>query len=299
MNTKGSRQNPAPSQGGFTLVELLIVCTILAVVLGAVFQGINTVVQRSQAEQVKVDLTQSAREFVDEFERDLHQAGYPNCRLVATSGAASNCPADSTQPTVAQNSAVAVGLVFVDNTHIIFEGDIQGNGAVESLEYKLVDASGTNPPASCPCTLQRSEIVKVNGTLPWAQGPRTFYQELQNVVNSGIPGGTNAYGGGAPITGNTAWGATNTAYYASLSTFKDYPVFQAYDQFGNIVPMPVDLSVAGSTQLLTCSVSSISCIKSIRLTINLLADATTGVDSQTKVRPVTTLVGSARLVNNF
>jgi hypothetical protein len=194
---------------------------------------------------------------------------------------------------------VAVGLVYVDNTHIIFEGDIQGNGTVESLEYKLVDASGTNPPASCPCTLQRSEIVKVNGTLPWAQGPRTFYQELQNVVNSGIPGGTNAYGGGAPFTGNTAWGATNTAYYASLSTFKDYPVFQAYDQFGNIVQLPVDLSVAGSTQLLTCSISSISCIKSIRLTINLLANATTGVDLQTKVRPVTTLVGSARLVNNF
>jgi hypothetical protein len=122
---------------------------------------------------------------------------------------------------------------------------------------------------------------------------------LQNVVNSGQPVGTAPYGGGVPITGNTAWGATNTAYYAALATFKDYPVFQAYDQSGNIVPMPVALSVPGSTQTLTCSVASISCIKSIRLTINLLANATTGVDMQTKVRPVTTLVGSARLVNNF
>jgi hypothetical protein len=50
---------------------------------------------------------------------------------------------------------------------------------------------------------------------------------------------------------------------------------------------------------MTCSVAGISCIKSIRLTINLLANATTGVDMQTRVRPVTTLVGSARLVNNF
>jgi hypothetical protein len=39
-------------------------------------------------------------------------------------------------------------------------------------------------------------------------------------------------------------------------------------------------------------------VKSIRLTINLLANATTGVDLQTKTRPVTTLVGNARLVNN-
>ncbi len=299
MKTKTSRQQSARPQGGFTLFELMLVCAVLSIVLGAVFQGINTIIQRSQAEQVKVDLTQSAREFVDEFERDLHESGYPNCRMVATAGV--SCPADSTQPAVASNPTVAAGLVYVDNTHIIFEGDIEGSGTVESVEYKLVDANGANPPASCPCSLQRSEIPKATilPVLPWAQGPRTFYQELQNVVNSGIPGGTNAYGGGAPITGNTAWGQTNTAYYAALTTFKDYPVFQAYDQFGNIVPLPVDLSVPGSTQTLTCSVSSISCIKSIRLTINLLANATTGVDLQTRVRPVTTLVGSARLVNNF
>jgi prepilin-type N-terminal cleavage/methylation domain-containing protein len=298
MKTKTSRQKAARWQGGFTLLELMLVCAILAIVLGSVFQGIRTVTQRSQAEQVKVDLTQSAREFVDEFERDLHQAGYPNCRLVSTAPGA-NCPADTTQPAVASNPAVAVGLVYIDNTKILFEGDMEGDGTVESVEYKLVDANGANPPASCPCTLQRSQAPKV-AALPWGQPPPLFYQELQNVVNSGRPAGTAAYGGGAPITGNTAWGATNTAYYAALSTFKDYPVFQAYDQFGNIVQMPVDLSVgAGSTQLMTCSVSGISCIKSIRLTINLLANATTGVDMQTRVRPVTTLVGSARLVNNF
>jgi prepilin-type N-terminal cleavage/methylation domain-containing protein len=302
MNTKTSRQNSVGWQDGFTLIELMIVCAVLAIVLGAVFQGINTIIQRSQSEQVKVDLTQAGREFVDEFERDLHQAGYPNCRMVATAGAAANCPADNSnlsQLLVAQNSAVAAGLVYIDNTKIIFEGDIQGNGTVESLEYKLVDANGANPPANCPCTLQRSEVAKVGGLPPWGQPPPPFYQELQNVVNSGRPVGTAPYGGGAPITGNTAWGASNTAYYAALSTFKDYPVFQAYDQFGAIVQLPKDLSVPADTQTLTCSITSISCIKSIRLTINLLADATTGADLQNKVRPVSTLVGSARLVNNF
>src|SRR5438477_4286283 len=244
MNTKTSRQDSAAWQGGFTLLELMIVCAVLAIVLGAVFQGISTITKRSQAEQVKVDLTQSGREFVDEFERDLHQAGYPNCRMVATLGAATNCPADSTQTNVAQNSAIAVGLVYVDNTKIIFEGDMDGDGTVESVEYLLIDANGANPPANCPCTLQRSQIPKVNGVNPWAQGPRLFYQELQNVVNSGIPGGTNAFGGGAPITGNTTFGTTNTAYYAAITTFKDYPVFQAYDQFGGIVPLPKNLAVA-------------------------------------------------------
>jgi prepilin-type N-terminal cleavage/methylation domain-containing protein len=301
MNIKTSRQKDIRSQFGFTLLELMLVCAILSIVLGAVFQGISTVIQRSQSEQVKVDLTQAGREFVDEFERDIHQVGYPNCRMVTTAGALTNCPTDFSLPsasTVATNSAVAVGLVYIDNTKIIFEGDVDGDGIVDSVEYVLVDSNLNNPPANCPCTLQRNQIPKVNGISPWLQAPRTFYQELQNVVNSGQPAGTAPYGGGAPLTGTTAWGATNTAYYAALSTFKDYPVFQAYDQNGNIVQLPVALSTAGSTQTLTCTISSITCIKSIRLTVNLLANATTGVDLQTKTRPVTTLVGSSRLVNN-
>ncbi len=304
MNTKILRQKSARLQAGFTLLELMIVCAILAVVLGAVFEGINTVIQRSQSEQVKVDLTQSGREFIDEFERDLHQAGYPSCKMVATAGAATNCPPDYSVPaasSVATNSAVAVGLVHVDNTLVVFEGDVDGDGVVDSVEYKLVDSNGNNPPANCPCTLQRNQIPKNQNNIvlpPWAQGPRNFYQELQNVVNSGQPAGTAAYGGGAPISGSTSWGATNTAYYAAIGTFKDYPVFQAYDQSGNIIALPADLQVGGNTQTLNCGLANTGCIKSIRLTINLLANATTGTDLKTGVRPVTTLVGTARLVNN-
>jgi prepilin-type N-terminal cleavage/methylation domain-containing protein len=300
MNMKISRQTLVTWQAGFSLVELMIVCAILAIVLASVVSGIKTTVQRSQAEQTKVDLTQEGREFVDEFERDLHQAGYPNCRTVAAPGlgATPNCPADNSNPTEAMNSNVAVGLVSVSNTRIIFEGAIDGSGTVYSVQYRLVDSAGNYPPATtCPCTIQRSEMAKVNGTMPLAQ-PTTFSQELQNVVNSGVPAGTAAYGGGLAISGNTAWGATDSAYYAAVSSFKDYPVFQAYDQSGNIVALPLDITTPAGTAALTCAATSTSCVKSIRLTINLLANATTGFDLQTKVRPVTTMVGNARLVNN-
>jgi hypothetical protein len=215
-----------------------------------------------------------------------------------TAGVATNCPADYTQPTVAENSNVAVGLVSVSNTQLIFEGSVDGSGTVYSVWYRLVDSAGNYPPTTtCPCTLRRSEMAKVNGTLPLAQ-PTTFSQELQNVVNSGVPGGTAAYGGGLNISGGTYWGATNTAYYAAVTTFKDYPVFQARDQNGNIVPLPLDITTPAGTAALTCAATSTSCVKSIRLTINLLASSTTGVDMQTHVRPVTTLVGDVRLVNN-
>jgi len=297
------RQTSVPLQAGFSLLELMIVCVILSMVMISIVRGINTTVQRSQSEQTKVDLTQAGREFVDEFERDLHQAGYPNCRMVTTPGlgAAPNCPADYTQLAVAQNPALAIGLVYVSSTKIIFEGAMDGTGTVYSVQYRLVDLAGNNPPLSCPCILQRSEMPKdpTASTAPLLQ-PTFFSQELQNVVNSGQPVGATAYGGGAPITGSTAWGATNTAYYAAVTTFKDYPVFQAYDQNGGIISInpALDITTTAGTQALTCSITTTNCVKSIRLTINLLANAATGADLQTKVRPVTTLVGNARLVNN-
>jgi prepilin-type N-terminal cleavage/methylation domain-containing protein len=292
-------QTSLPSQKGFSLIELVIVCGILTILLWAVFDGVNVATQRSYAEMTKVDLTQEGREFIDEFERDLHQAGYPNCRIVSTAGVPNNCPADYiTGPNAAKNSAVAVGLVSVSNTQIIFEGDVDGDGFVDTVRYQLVDSAGNYPPAgTCPCTIQRSQMLKVNGTLPLAQ-PSTYSQELQNVVNSGVPAAGLPYGGGLPITGNTAWGATNTAYYAAIISFKDYPVFQAYDQNGGILPLPQDITTTNGTQILTCSVSSVNCVKSIRITINLLANATTGVDLKNRTRPVTTLVGDARLINN-
>ena len=301
MKTPG--QTAFRSQAGFSLLELVIVCAILTIVLAAVFNGVNLVTQRSQAEQTKVDLTQEGREFVDEFERDLHQAGYPNCRMVKAPGATNNCPADFSNTTVWQSSAVAVGLASLSNTQIIFEGDVDGNGTVDSVQYRLVDSAGNSPPTgTCPCYIQRSQIQKVDGTAPLSQGT-SWSQELQNVVNSGVPGVDASgnplpYGGGLNISGNTAWGATNTSYYAAISSFKDFPVFQAYDQFGNIVSLPQDITSSGGSAILNCGPSSVSCVKSIRLTINLLAPAVTGVDMKTRVRPVMTLVGTARLVNN-
>jgi prepilin-type N-terminal cleavage/methylation domain-containing protein len=301
MSMKKTRGTLLPSQAGFSLLEMIIVCAILTIVLASIFGGINTVIQRSQAEQVKVDLVQEGREFIDEFERDLHQAGYPNCRMITVPGTTFNCPADMATNTIeAQSSTVAVGVVYLSNTKIIFEGDVDGNGTVDSIQYALVDSAGNDPPTgTCPCYIRRSQVPKANATSPLSQPPN-WSQELQNVVNSGNPTGQNAYGGGLSISGSTTWGQTNSAFYAAVTSFKDYPVFQAYDQNGFIIPINpyLDISTSTNSLILNCTPTSITCVKTIRITINLLGDATTGVDMQTHTRPVTTLVGDARLVNN-
>jgi prepilin-type N-terminal cleavage/methylation domain-containing protein len=302
------RQQPgrgsAALQAGFSLLEMVFVVAILTIVMAAVFSGVNTAVQRSQAEQVKVDLVQEGREFIDEFERDLHQAGYPNCHMIQAhvSGTNYTCPADlvtTADTNEADSSSVAVGIVYLSNTKVIFEGDVDGNGTVDSVQYALIDSAGNDPPTgTCPCFIKRSQIAKLNATSPLSQTPQ-WTQELQNVVNSGTPTGTNAYGNGLSIAGSS-FGQTNTAYYAAVTSFKDYPVFQAYDQNGNIIGLnpALDITTSANANILNCAPSSTTCLKTIRISINLLGDATTGVDMQTRVRPVVTLMGDARLVNN-
>ncbi len=269
----------------------MVAAAILIVVVGAAVSYISLTVQRSAAEQTKVDLTQEGRSFVDEFERDFHQAGYPGCANFNNYGT-NNCA------TAAHfnSAAFAAGIISISNTNIIFEGDVDGDGLVDSVQYRLVDSNNTYPPSStCPCVLQRSQVTKVaNLSGPPYNQPTNFSQELQNVVNSGVPGGTNTYGGGLPIAGNTLFGngQTNTSYYAAITTFKDFPVFTAYDQYGNVVSLPLDNTTPTGQQTLYT-------IKSVRITINLLATQNSGYDQQTKVRPVVTLVGDARRNNRM
>jgi prepilin-type N-terminal cleavage/methylation domain-containing protein len=282
---------PFSKARGFSLLELMVSMAILFVVVGAAVNYIGIATQRSKLEQTKVDLAQEGREFVDEFERDFHQAGYPGCDTFNNLGAI-NCATTANY----NNASLAMGLVSISYTNIVFEGDVNGDGLVESVQYRLVDSNLAYPPASCPCILQRSQVQKVAGlSAPAYTQATSWSQELQNVVNSGSPAGNAAYGGGVPIAGNVLFGggaATNDAYYAAVSSFRDYPVFSAYDQNGNLVALPLNSTTLAGQQGLTQ-------IRSIRLTINLLGSGLSGYDMKTGLRPVVTLMGDARRNNKM
>src|SRR5215472_14137763 len=62
---------------GFSLVECLIAILILTIFMAAIFNQINKVQSYYKVEDKKVDLTTQQRDFVDQFTRDMHQAGYP------------------------------------------------------------------------------------------------------------------------------------------------------------------------------------------------------------------------------
>jgi len=150
MKTPININRRAARESGSTLVELMIAIAILAVVTGAILSQLGTASQRISAEQVKVDNFDEARDFVDQFFRDINQIGYPNGRIVSNAGV----------PPLISDSRVAVGLVQISPTSLWFEGDINGTGVVQSVQY-MINGSG-----SCTLCLQRSAVAKVNGANP-------------------------------------------------------------------------------------------------------------------------------------
>lgn len=252
-------------QNGFSLIEMMMVLLVLTIVTGVIFESISSVQKRYRVEESKVDMTQESRSFLDQLVRDLHQAGFPGKRMYAA------LPADSSYSN-------AVGLVAVSRTDVWFEGDVDGDGVVDSVRYQLV----ANASGHCPCTLRRSQAQKVDGTAPDAQGTN-WSTEVQNVLNST---GT----GNSPwtIDGSSAIGANNTVY----STYKSDPVFRFYDKDGNeVTSMPNDLSSLSAGETTTM----LDSIRNVKVTINVMSST---LDPQFKKYPAVSMTGSARILNS-
>jgi prepilin-type N-terminal cleavage/methylation domain-containing protein len=164
-------------QSGFSLIEVLVVLLIMGIVSAALLTQINTVQQRSQTETARLDYIQQARDFTDQFFRDVSQIGYPNMRMVDSSVIA---PALQNPPY--NDARLAMGLVKIGDNELIFEGDSNGDGNVESVRYTL-NGSGT-----CTLCLQRSQVNKVNGDPLTGQSAPVWGTTVNDLVSAGTAG---------------------------------------------------------------------------------------------------------------
>jgi type II secretory pathway component PulJ len=150
--------------------------------MGTVFSQINLVQQRSNAEQLKLDMFQESRAFMDQMSRDLRQAGYPNVRNVDPSTA---FPGGQ----VVNHPMNAVGIVKVRANELWLEGDVDGDGNVESVKYHYDNnSSGCSAASAC---LKRSQVPKTVGS-PLDQGTSNYQTEVQNVVANTVQGSTTS-----------------------------------------------------------------------------------------------------------
>ncbi|HEX7288451.1 MAG TPA: prepilin-type N-terminal cleavage/methylation domain-containing protein [Candidatus Angelobacter sp.] len=155
-------------QTGFSLIELMVVVLLLSIVVGAIFTQINRAQVRYRVEDQRLDLTQQDRDFVDQFTRDLHQAGYPS-------------PTQFGGRLDLSSKLTAVGIWSISPTDLKLEADVDGTGVVREIVYHYDD--GTDPKgggSACPC-LRRSSSPKVDG-LPWNQADPVYYTQVQNII---------------------------------------------------------------------------------------------------------------------
>jgi prepilin-type N-terminal cleavage/methylation domain-containing protein len=187
---------------GFSLLELLIVVSLLSLIMGAVLSQIGATQQRSRAEQASVDIFQESREFADQLMRDVHQTGYPSIHMFDTSSWTTAVASPSYNDT-----RLATGITLISASELTFEGDLDGTGNVSIVDYRLVAAGN-----KCPC-LQRSQGVKpATGTLS---------NELQNVQSAGTSADPIFVGydaSGTAIAAADLTTAANRNLLASLKT---------------------------------------------------------------------------------
>jgi type II secretory pathway pseudopilin PulG len=202
------RNNPKSSAtAGFTLIELLVSLAILITITGAVFEQINSMQKKSASEAMNVDLTQQSRDFLNQTVRDLHMAGYPGPGMYSNA--------------LAHPSLVAYGLIRVSPTEILMEGDVNNDGAVESVDITYV-ANDPNYP-NCPC-IRRSAQPKIDAD-SFSQPINLLYTETQQVFPPGSGAGQSgedlfAYydqNGNVVLVGA---GTTDPAIIASIKTVK-------------------------------------------------------------------------------
>src|SRR5260370_27780760 len=129
-------------QRGFSTIELTIVIGILSIIIAGIFTQMDQAQQRAYTERIKLDNMQEARDFVDQFFRDINQIGYPNVRMMDVTSP-SWAPALSTPAsygwhnTSAKDHRVAIGLGKIDNTAFQFEADTNADGNVQRVPNQI------------------------------------------------------------------------------------------------------------------------------------------------------------------
>jgi prepilin-type N-terminal cleavage/methylation domain-containing protein len=117
MNSATKLRNRA---AGFTLIETLVAVMVLTILMVGVFSTINKAQGYYRIEGQKVDFTQQQREFIDQFTRDLHQAGFPS--------------ANSLGPANAALAAQGLTTFQPDGNSLTMSGDLDGTG-VQTVTY--------------------------------------------------------------------------------------------------------------------------------------------------------------------
>lgn len=243
---------------GFTLIELMLVLLILSLVLGVVFSHLGQAQQRLNAEETKLDDLQQARDFVDQFFRDINQIGTPNMQIMDTTGTFS--PALTSQSTYTwanpyiSDNRFAMGLVKIDAYSIQFEGSMNGDGTVQEVIYQV------NSSSTCSqCFLQRSQVDKVSADPLTGQNAANWGTEVNDVIMTNPIFKYFRYDGtqvtSLPVDYTTQAGAQTLA---NIKTIQINLTIRNNKVMDKQTGLPIETSFEGEVSLNNCSMAATS-----------------------------------------
>jgi prepilin-type N-terminal cleavage/methylation domain-containing protein len=243
-------------QHGFSLIEMMLVVAIMGVISAGILSQMNEAQQRGYSEQVKLDNFQEARDFVDQFFRDINQIGYPSSRLVDTTSL-SWSPVLRTQSTYTWantyifDDRVAMGFVSIDANAVQFEGDMIGNGVVQSIIYKI------NGSGSCLLCLQRSQVDKISAD-PLIGQATNWGTEVNDVLTNPIftyfkADGTQIPNASLPIDISTSAGAQTLA---SIKTIKISLTIRNNSVIDRKTSQAIETNFEGEVSINNCSMAT-------------------------------------------
>jgi prepilin-type N-terminal cleavage/methylation domain-containing protein len=216
---------------GFTLLESMISVLLILIVVGGIFRQMQKAQASYRVEGQKIDLTQQQREFIDQFTRDLHQAGYPDPRSFGT------------QIANLGDTRISAGITAISPTSITVEGDLDNTGQVQVVTYTY-NNSTTFP---CPC-IQRQVANKGGAVLG-------TYVEVQNLLDPGAAGIFTAYkANGVPWAANLTLPAAaplNDPTYSQLRQIKSVRVTFTLQGLGRELngKTPIQVTMTGMARL--------------------------------------------------
>ena len=142
------------------MAELLVSMAIFSLVTVGVLTMVSSTHQSYTNEKSKNDVTWQGRAAADLMVRELRQAGYPPQNRFAAAAAV----------TSANSNLVATTFLTATATNVVFEADLDDDGVVERVDYRL---NGTD--------LERSAVSKnADGSVPAPQ-----YEALATNINNG------------------------------------------------------------------------------------------------------------------